>query len=67
MLKDGDDLTQQEIEGKEGGQYVVAHDGLVLYADPLVNFAAPGSLVSKMYINIHVVYACVYTSGWFEL
>ena len=52
MLNDGNDLTKQEIEEKEeGGQYVVAHDGWTLDADPLVNFAAPGSLVSKLYIN----------------
>lgn len=46
VLNDGNDLTKQEIEEEEeGGQYVVAHDGWTLDADPLVNFAAPGSLV----------------------
>ena len=51
MLNDGDDLTTEEIEGK-GGCNVVAHDGWVKNADPLVNFAAPGSLVSELYTCI---------------
>ena len=51
VLNDGNDLTTEEIEGK-GGCNVVAHDGWVKNADPLINFAAPGSLVSELYTCI---------------
>lgn len=55
MLKDGDDLTEEEIESEEG-RMVVAHNGWVMDADPFVNFAGPGSLVSQLYCINEIVY-----------
>ena len=40
----GKDLLWQEMESQRG-EYVVAHNGWVMNADPLINFAAEGSLV----------------------
>ena len=40
----GPDLSWADIESPKG-QYVLAHNGWVMNADPLANFAAPGSQV----------------------
>ncbi len=44
MVGGGVDLGPGEIEGTRG-QYVLAHNGWVMNADPMVNFAAEGSQV----------------------
>ena len=41
----GSDLGWEELESQRG-QYVLAHNGWVMNADPLVNFAAEGTTVS---------------------
>ena len=56
MLEDGDDLTNEEMEG-EAGRNVVAHNGWVMDADPLVNFAAPGSLVGAWLLIMCLPYS----------
>ncbi len=48
------DLAPGEIEGTRG-QYVLAHNGWVMNADPLVNFAAEGSQVSPPYVCVCVL------------
>lgn len=42
----GNDLVWEELESQRG-QYVLAHNGWVMNADPLVNFAAEGTTVSS--------------------
>ena len=44
VIGGGPDLVWSEIEGSKG-RYVVAHNGWVMNADPLKNFADPGSQV----------------------
>jgi glycogen debranching enzyme len=44
VIGGGPDLAWSEIEGSKG-RYVVAHNGWVMNADPLKNFADPGSQV----------------------
>ena len=44
----GNDLGWDELE-TERGQYVLAHNGWVMDADPLVNFAAEGTKVIYYY------------------
>jgi len=41
----GQDLGAEELESARG-QYVLAHNGWVMNADPLVNFAAEGTTAS---------------------
>ena len=43
----GPDLTSEEIEGSKGLN-VLAHNGWVMNADPLVNFAEEGSEVNTL-------------------
>ena len=45
MLSSSKDLGSADIESSKG-QYVLAHNGWVMDADPLVNFAAEGTTVS---------------------
>ena len=54
MLGGGDDLRWSDIEGSRG-EYVLAHNGWVMDADPLVNFANEGSQVHKQLVVVHVV------------
>ena len=44
VIGGGQDLHWQEIESQRG-EYVLAHNGWVMNADPLVNFASKGSQV----------------------
>ena len=44
MIAGGADLQLAEIESSRG-EYVLAHNGWVMNADPLVNFAAEGTKV----------------------
>ena len=46
MVGGGNDLGWEELESQRG-QYVLAHNGWVMNADPLVNFAAEGTTVSQ--------------------
>ena len=45
VLGEGEDLRGPELESTRG-EYVLAHNGWVMNADPLVNFANEGSQVS---------------------
>ena len=53
MIGGGKDLNPVEMESQRG-EYVLAHNGWVMNADPLINFAAEGSQV-----NPHVTCVCV--------
>ena len=44
----GNDIGWEELESQRG-EYVLAHNGWVMNADPLVNFAAEGTTVTCMY------------------
>lgn len=46
MVGGGNDLAWSDLESQRG-QYVLAHNGWVMDADPLVNFAAEGTKVSN--------------------
>ncbi len=46
VVDGGKDLCSDELETSRG-QYVLAHNGWVMNADPLVNFAAEGTTVSQ--------------------
>ncbi len=48
----GSDLEWDELETQRG-QYVLAHNGWVMDADPLVNFAAEGTKVETILIHMH--------------
>ena len=47
VLGGGEDLQWADIESSRG-EYVLAHNGWVMDADPLVNFAEEGSQVRCM-------------------
>ena len=58
MLGEGEDLKGAELESTRG-EYVLAHNGWVMNADPLVNFANEGSQV--LYYTHTLMHA--YSSG----
>ena len=47
MVGGGNDLGWSDLESPRG-EYVLAHNGWVMNADPLVNFAAEGTKVSTL-------------------
>ena len=47
MVDGGYDLSWTDLESKRG-EFILAHNGWVMNADPLVNFAAEGSTVSDV-------------------
>ena len=57
------DLNAVEMESQRG-EYVLAHNGWVMNADPLVNFAAEGSQVSGTYTTCSM---CLCTKSLFRL
>ena len=44
MVDGSQDLVAEEVESARG-QYALAHNGWVMNADPLVNFATEGTTV----------------------
>ncbi len=56
MIGGSKDLNAVEMESQRG-EYVLAHNGWVMNADPLVNFAGEGSQVRIIYARV-----CIYKS-----
>ena len=71
MIGGGKDLNPVEMESQRG-EYVLAHNGWVMNADPLINFAAEGSQVKlnhvleqHTYTHPHTQKVCI-QKMWFS-
>ena len=64
VLGGGEDLQWADIESSRG-EYVLAHNGWVMDADPLVNFAEEGS---QVHVHVHcMLYTCIYHAILYRL
>ena len=63
MIGGGKDLNPVEMESQRG-EYVLAHNGWVMNADPLINFAAEGSQVkTKPRFRTAYIHTRTHTKG----
>ena len=60
VIGGGKDLNPVEMESQRG-EYVLAHNGWVMNADPLINFAAEGSQVKLNHVLEQHTYTHTHT------